>query len=48
MFIAGKPFSSGSVRKSGIRSDLRGIAMPLFRTEESYGVTSSYKHRTPS
>ena len=33
MFIARRAHQLCSVRKSGIRSNLRGIAMPLFRTE---------------
>ena len=33
MFIAQRTQQLCSVRKSGIRSNLAGIAMPLFRTE---------------
>jgi hypothetical protein len=39
MFIAQRTSATLSVRKSGIRSNLQGIAMPLFRTEpEEDGV----------
>jgi len=47
MFIASKPISSGSVRKSGMAIKRCLERRPPFRTEQICWVASGYKHRTP-